>query len=195
MPMVFVRLLLSVRRREPRRDKTMAHKLDYGRLVQLIENVKRNTMDSGKVADFFVAYVCGNSYKKAAEMSGVIASTAKTWQHQVWKPELKEASRGVAGQRVDRKLSKIIDLALGNLEDRLVTGDPYKNGKEIDYKPVLAKDSALIAAIAYDKRALSRGEPTAIEAEMPLEERLEGLRKTFKEVAEGKPELKVVKKN
>ncbi len=173
----------------------MAHKLDYGRLVQLIENIKKNSsMDSSKVADFFVAYVSGNSYKKAAEMSGVVASTAKTWQSQEWYPEVMEAARSVAGQKVDRKLSKIIDMALGNLEQRLVKGDPFKNGSEVDYKPVTAKDSALIAAIAYDKRALSRGEPTAIEADMSLEERLEGLHEKFKEVATGKPELKVVEK-
>ena len=172
----------------------MAHKLDYGRLVQLIENVKRNNMDASKVADFFVAYVSGNSYKKAAEMSGVVASTAKTWQNQEWYPEVMEAARSVAGQKVDRKLSKIIDMALGNLEERLVKGDPFKNGSKVAYKPVGAYQSALIVGIAFDKRALSRGEPTVIEADMSLEERLESLHEKFKEVATGKPELKVVEK-
>jgi len=172
----------------------VTHKMDYARLVQLIENTKRNTIDSAKVADFFVSYVSGNSYQTAAMQAGVNKSTAKTWQHQDWFPEALEAARGVVGQKVDRKLTKIIDMALGNVEERLTKGDPYKDGKEISFKPVGAYQSALILGIAYDKRALSRGEPTSIEAGMSFEDRLKSLQDKFKEVATSKPSLKVVAK-
>jgi len=170
------------------------HKMDYSRLVNTIENLKGCHSDTSKVADFFIAYVCGSTYKQAAEISGVNLSTAKSWQQNEWFGEVMEVARAVAGQKVDRKLSGIIDLALGNLKERLVKGDPFKNGANVDYKPVTARDSALIAAICYDKRALSRGEPTNIAADMPIEERLKSLGETFSEIAQGKPALKVVDK-
>jgi len=161
-----------------------ANYMDYPRLVQKIENLhKGSTIDSTKIADFFIAYVCGNSVAKSADIAQVNVNTAKSWSQKSWYTEVMEAARSVAGQKVDRKLSKIIDLALDNLETRLIKGDPFKNGQDVDYKPVSARDSALIAAITYDKRALSRGEPTNIGADISLEERLDKLKEKFENIS------------
>lgn len=171
------------------------HKLDYAQLIQIIENIKKgSSMDSVKVANFFVHYASGNSMKESAKLADVNESTAKSWKHTEWFPEAMISARRVVGQKVDRKLTKIIDMALGNLEERLVVGEPYKDGRKISFKPVGAYQSALIAGICFDKRALSRGEPTSIEAGISLEERLSGLHKTFEEVTNGKPALTIVEK-
>ena len=171
------------------------HKMDYGRLVQTIENVKKhNKIDSTKIADFFIHYVSGNSYAKSAEVAGLNVATAKLWRHEEWFTEVIQAARAVVGQVLDRKLSKIIDMALGNVQNRLIKGDPFKNGSEVDYKPVTAKDSALIAAICFDKRALSRGEPNTINATTSVSDKLETLGEAFEKIAKGAPDLKVVEK-
>jgi hypothetical protein len=45
-----------------------------------------------------------------------------------------------------------------HLLDRLKHGDPYVVGGDVKRKPVSARDLALVAAITYDKRALSRND-------------------------------------
>jgi len=160
-------------------------KLDYSHLVQIIENLKGSHTDSAKVANFFIAYVSGNSMRKSAEIAELTYGTCAAWKRTEWFTEVCHAARSVAGQAADRKLSSILDLALQNTADRLIKGDPFKNGSEVDYKPVSARDSAVIAGIMYDKRALVRGENINVDTKSTLEDRLETLQEKFEKVAGG----------
>jgi uncharacterized protein YbjT (DUF2867 family) len=99
----------------------------------------------------------------------------------------------VASQVADRKLSKVLDLAVKNIEERIVDGDPYTAQGEVRFKPVSAKDLAIILGVVYDKRALIRGEATTLTGEAKTEEeRLQDLSEAFKEISKGRPNLKSV---
>src|SRR5262249_38313588 len=60
------------------------------------------------------------------------------------------------GAELDGAYTRILDKALQELLDRLEQGDPFVVGGEVKRKPVSARDLALVAAITYDKRRLSR---------------------------------------
>lgn len=165
------------------RVKIASFKLDYSHLVQIIENLKCSTLESTKVADCLINYVSGNSLRASARMAEINEGTAVSWRQRDWFTEVCHAARSVAGQAADRKLSSILDLALKNTAERLEQGDAFKNGKEVSFKPVSAKDSALIAAIMYDKRALIRGENINVDSTTTLEDRLETLHEKFQKVA------------
>jgi hypothetical protein len=64
--------------------------------------------------------------------------------------------RAEKGAELDGVFTRIIHEATEHLLDRLKHGDPYVVGGEVRRKPVSARDLALVAAITYDKRALSR---------------------------------------
>ena len=167
---------------------------NYGNLVNIIDNELRLTTSSEDVADFFLLYVSGTPIREAARAVGIKEVTAKAWRRTDWWGKIESSARMVASQTADRKLSKVLDLALANLVDRIKIGDPYTAQGEVRFKPVTAKDLAIITGVVYDKRALIRGEATGIMGEVKTEEeRLEELSEAFKEISAGRPTLKAVK--
>ena len=166
----------------------------FGNLVNLVDNELRLKYDSEVVAEFFVLYVSGRPIREAARMLGIKEVTAKSWRRTDWWAKMESAARRVASQTADRKLSKVLDLAIKRIETRLEKGDPYTAQGEVRYKPVSAKDLAIIIGVTYDKRSLIRGEATVISAEAKSEEeRLKELSEAFKEISQGRPNLSAVK--
>ncbi len=163
-----------------------SYKLDYSHLVNTIDNVAKVAAPSHKVADYILLFVSGISPKDAAPQCELNIDTVKGWKYKSWFSEVCAVARAVSAQKSDRKLSEVLELALVNLKERLLIGDPYTTRDGVSFKPVGAKDSALIAAICYDKRALIRGEPINISESTTFEERLEGLHEIFKSVSAGK---------
>ena len=167
---------------------------NYGNLVNVIENrVPGTPISKELIADFFILYVSGTPIRESARTVGLNEMTCKSWRSRDWWAEVEAAARKVASQTADRKLSKILDLALNKMETRITKGDPYTAQGEVRYKPVSAKDLAIITGVVYDKRALIRGEATNISAEAKTEEeRLQELSEAFKEISKGRPVLKAV---
>ena len=167
---------------------------NYGNLVNIIDNELRLKYDSSDVADFFLLYVSGTPIRESARIVGVKEVTAKAWRRTDWWAKVEASARLVASQTADRKLSKVLDLAVKNIETRIVKGDPYTAQGEVRFKPVTAKDLAIILGVVYDKRALIRGEATQLTGEAKTEEqRLAELSEAFKEISQGRPTLSAVK--
>ena len=167
---------------------------NYGNLVNIIDNELRLVTPSEDAADFFLLYVSGTPIREAARATGIKEDTAKAWRRAKWWYKIETAARMVASQTADRKLSKVLDLATKNIETRIIKGDPYTSQGEVRYKPVTAKDLAIIIGVVYDKRALIRGEATQLTGEAKSEEeRLKELSEAFKEISQGRPNLSAVK--
>jgi len=168
---------------------------NYGNLVNIIDNELKLVTSSEDVADFFLLYVSGTPIRESARIVGIKEVTAKAWRRTDWWGRVENAARMVASQTADRKLSKVLDSALAKLTKRIDKGDPYTAQGEVRYKPVSAKDLAIILGVVYDKRALIRGEATTLTGEAKTEEeRLKELSEAFKEISKGRPDLKVVEK-
>ena len=167
---------------------------NYGNLVNIIDNELRLTTSSEDVADFMLLYVSGTPIRESARIIGIKEVTAKSWRRTKWWHKIETAARMVASQTADRKLSKVLDLAVKKIEKRIVDGDPYTSQGDVRYKPVTAKDLAIIIGVVYDKRALIRGEATQLTGEAKSEEeRLAELSEAFKEISQGRPALSAVK--
>ena len=166
----------------------MARTYNIGNLINLIDNkLDIRAVSSDKVAEFFILYVTGTPIREAARTVGIKEVTAKAWRRTDWWSELEASARMVASQTADRRLSKVLDLATKHIETRIVKGDPYTAQGEVRFKPVTAKDLAIILGVVYDKRALIRGEATTLTGEAKTEgERLEELSEAFKDISRGR---------
>ena len=168
---------------------------NYGNLVNVIENETKLKTPKDTVADFFLLYVSGTPIREAARACDIKEDCAKAWRRSDWWGRVESAARMVASQTADRKLSKVLDNSLKKLTERIDKGDPYTAQGQVRFKPVSAKDLAIILGVVYDKRALIRGEATTLTGEAKTEEeRLQELSEAFKEISKGRPELSVVKK-
>lgn len=115
---------------------------------------------------------------------GISYNTINDWKRRGWIYEAVELGKQLAQDALDRRFTGVINKALNNLDDALENGDSVlgKDGK-LKRKPVTAKDNALIAAIAFDKRQLVRGEPTNVSEDKSKDDRLNELAEQFKKFA------------
>jgi hypothetical protein len=129
-------------------------------------------------------YMATGTWAQAARITGIPVESIKSWGKKDYWPILLEELNYLKNIETDRQLSQLMEKALEESMDRLVNGDHVVVKGEIHRKPVTARDAALIAAIAYDKRALHRGDPTKIEEKnFSVDERLIELKETFDALA------------
>lgn len=130
-------------------------------------------------------YYSTGSYPKTAQALGVsvyeVTRLSKTgW----WRDEIAALQRDEIAQS-NVRMTKILDMALGELEDRLENGDEVVVGGVLQTKKVDARTLSTIVNVVFDKRQLLRGMPTSIGSqEGKLEELAEKLRALGKVRAE-----------
>ena len=85
--------------------------------------------------------------RTAAELTDVHINTIKVWTESEWWPEIVEKTKRIARAELNSRLTKIVDLALSRIEDRLENGDYVMNNKtgEIIRKPVSLRDANQVA--------------------------------------------------
>jgi hypothetical protein len=107
------------------------------------------------------AYLASGDSEKVARLTGVPARTIRDWTGQDWWQDATEQLRERHERQLDARLSAIIDTATAAVQDRLEHGDEVtgKDGTLLRRK-VSARDAAIISAVAFDKRALLRGQAT-----------------------------------
>lgn len=138
------------------------------------------------------AYLATGTWNAASKHTGIPVDTIKTWGRKDYWPIILEDINYLKNIETDRQLSQLMEKALSESLDRLEKGDTVIVKGELVRKPVSARDAALIAAIAYDKRALHRGDPTRIEEKnFSIDDRLVELKDTFDALAK-RNEEKVV---
>ena len=111
------------------------------------------------LADYFVM---GN-ITKTADMHNMPKQTVSSWVRSEWGVEILGQIRTEKGEEFDANLTKFIDAAFEQAQDRVEKGDyrVTKDGKPFRV-PMGGYQLVIAASTAYDKRQLHRNQPTSI---------------------------------
>jgi hypothetical protein len=104
-------------------------------------------------------YVLHGNWKRVSKLTRIPERTLNDWSIQPWFATMLAELRAEKGAEFDGALTRVLDEATKQLLDRLQHGDPYIVGGEVKRRPVAAKDLAIIAGVAFDKRQLCRNLP------------------------------------
>lgn len=131
--------------------------------------------------------VTGNS-RRTAELTNIAEGTIRSWKTTEWWNEIQARIIKEQDEELDTKLTKLIDKAVDEVNDRLGEGDYVYNPKldKLIRKPVNAKDLAITSAVLVDKRQLLRGQPTTRVEKVSQDETLLKLAEEFKKFAKAK---------
>ena len=158
------------------------------------------------IADFVVT---GN-ITKTAELHNMPAQTVGDWTKSDWGVELVGEIREQKGPELDANMTRLIDSAFSEAQDRVENGNfqwvktkkaTKKNngdmevyeGSELRRIPMNGKDLIVGGAVVYDKRQLHRNRPTQIQAQAADAE-IQSFIREYREIARSYKEkqLKVV---
>ena len=108
-------------------------------------------------------YVVTGSVAKVQELTGYPRQTIVDWSRTDWWDSLTVAIRAEKSDELDGALSGLIHAATAAAADRIEHGDHVidRDG-QLRRVPVKARDAMLVAAVAFDKRQISRNLPTSI---------------------------------
>lgn len=169
------------------------HKIEFTADEKILALIYDNTNGHDKYADNRVAnniYRClalvagGTSRATACKLTGIHRRTFDRWRDKEWFSQAIDLIRKQLDDQLDGKMTKVINKTIDKLYDRIDTGDAVvqRNG-ELVYKPVTAKDAAIISSIFFDKRNLLRNKPTSITSTQSTNEHLQTLASRFREIA------------
>jgi hypothetical protein len=136
------------------------------------------------------AYVSTGSFTKAAAITGLPETTLRFWSKQDWWDEECRRANQADADEIKSTATRIAKKAFGEVEERLQFGDTVldKEGNLVR-KPVSARDAAIIAAVAVDKRKVLLDQPNNVSVQNSTE-KLAQLMEQFMKFASAK-EIKV----
>lgn len=168
------------------RRSILAHKKQaMCELEAIIEDNTKTHKDRENIRKLCVDVAMGlESFRSGAMKYGLSYHTVNEWKRKGWIYEAVEIAKELAQDKLDRRLTGTINKALNNIDTALDKGDGVlqKDGS-LAYKPVSAKDNAIIAGIAFEKRQLLRGEATQISEEGSTGDKLAALAEQFAKFA------------
>ena len=165
---------------------TQAYRKRHIDLYKVIRwNKTKNTKwDKDDIIKACRAYILGGTFKAAERATKIPYATISNWARKDWWPVLIEEVNYLFNIEREGQLSRVADRAWEETMDRLDNGDTVVIKGELVRKPVSARDAALVAAIATDKLALMRGDPTKIEQKnFNIDDRLGQLKEVFDDLA------------
>ena len=132
-----------------------------------------------------VEYVVTGNMKLVAERTGIPRTTLVGWKKSDWWVQLMDAVRLEKGAEFDANLTKLMDAAFEQAQDRVENGD-YRVGKDgkLIRVPMSGRDLVIAGATVYDKQRLHRNEPTSIKGNQGSEENLVMLAQKFKYISD-----------
>ena len=146
-----------------------------------------------KTADKFTAiaaYMVYGSAMKAERYVGykedrkpiISHNTIRQWKHSApWWSDVTKAIMKAQSEEFDQTSTYIIQRAQEETIERLDNGDEaFDKAGNIVRKKISGKDAQVIAAMAFDKRALSRGQATNITEQKSHNGRLRDIEKTLR---------------
>ena len=118
--------------------------------------------DEQRIAVLADYYVIGN-ITKTADMHNMPKQTVSSWVRSEWGVEILGQIGTEKGEEYDANLTKLIDSAFAEAQDRIDNGDfrVTKDGKLIRV-PMGGKELVISGATVYDKQRLHRNQPTSI---------------------------------
>ena len=149
---------------------------------------KHKNYSDAKKMEVVCAYAVSGNARRVSELTRVAEGTVRAWKTTEWWNELMDRIHQEQNEELDVKLTKLVDKAVDQINDRLDNGDYVYDARagELRRKPVNAKDMAIVTAITLDKRQLLRGEPTARVEKVSENDKLVRLAAEFKKFAEAK---------
>lgn len=176
-------------------DESRAYVLPEEKKVSTYEIVAKSNQNVSKYSvdqkvHAVLVYFLNQSMSKTAKICNIPFGTIQGWTETVWWKDAYQRIKKEKNEELDGKISAILDKAINLIAKRLKTGDATvtKDGSLI-YKPIAARDIAMISAILFDKRALMRGDPTSRTEKVSTDEVLADLMDSFKKLATtNKPE-------
>ena len=154
---------------------------DYQKAFQeVVEKTVKNGKGKYSAGDKLraaLAYIVTASSGKAGALTGIPAKTIIHWKsHAPWWPKAVEYALLAKKEELDANLQEIQDLANHGVIDRIEGGDhKLRSNGQVVRVPISGKDLMVISAVARDKQALLRGQPTAISEKVSDADRLEAL--------------------
>ena len=140
-------------------------------LLDLIPQREGATYSRQHVLTAATVFVSTGMATRAAAAAGTSVSAVNEWRRKEWWPALTAAVRHSKQAELDGALTALIHSSIAAAQDRIAAGDcrlvrrKDENGvenHELVRVPVSARDAAIVAAVAADKRQIVRGEATEI---------------------------------
>lgn len=146
--------------------------------------------DKKKQLEAVTTYLATGSIAETSRIINVPYRTVQSWKlESEWWPKVVEEIQSGENQKIDQKMSKIIDKTLEKLVERIEDGDymyDQKTGRMVKV-PLKARDLERITSGLFDKRQLIRKQPTNIKADPSNQaDRLLKLAEQFASFAAGK---------
>ena len=126
-------------------------------------------------------YATFGNVAEVARILGMQATTIRQWKMSEWWHEMMNRVHDEKDEELDTKFTKTIDLAMDEINDRLVNGEYVHNPKTgitVRVKPKM-RDIAFVSSTHIDKRQLLRGKPTSRTEKVSQDDRLGKLAKEF----------------
>lgn len=146
--------------------------------------------DKKKQLEAVTTYLATGSIAETSRIINVPYRTVQSWKlESEWWPKVVEEIQSGENQKVDQKMSRIIDKTLEKLVERIEDGDymyDQKTGRMVKV-PLKARDLERITSGLFDKRQLIRKQPTNIKSDPSNQtDRLLKLAEQFASFAAGK---------
>lgn len=101
-------------------------------------------------------YLALGNMRLVAELTGVSHQLCRMWKREKWWADMVAEVKATRVNVIDTKLSKIVDLSLETIADRLENGDPFFNQKsgKVERKEVSLKDATKVATDVLARQAI-----------------------------------------
>jgi len=141
-----------------------------------------------KKDEVFAVYLATRSISLSAAQCNVPIKTVETWRRSTWWKEKLVEYQNIDYEKLDNKLTKVIDKALDEVMDRLNSGEYQYDliTKKIIRIPAKLRDVNSALNQIIDKRQLIRKLPTKIVEQQSTAAQLANLAKQFTEFVSGK---------
>jgi transposase-like protein len=132
------------------------------------------------------AYVSTGSFTKASSITGIPETTLRFWAKQDWWSEESHRANQADADELKSTATRIAKRAFVELEDRLENGEVvFDKEGNANVKKVSARDAAIIAAVAIDKRKVLLDQPNQVSIQNSTE-KLASLMEQFMKFATAK---------
>lgn len=149
------------------------------------ENKRHGWYSDSKKMEAACTYAVTGNARRVSEICKVPEGTVRAWKTTEWWHEIMSRIQQEQNDELDSKLTRLVDKAVDEINDRLENGDFVYNTKmdKLIRKPIGAKDLSIVAAVTVDKRQLLRGQPTSRVEKVSENEKLMRLQAEFKKFA------------
>ena len=141
-----------------------------------------------KIASAALWCVLGSS-RKVAKMLNMPDITIRSWYREPWWHMAVREVRKNKNEEFDAKLTGLLDDTIVEIQERLMHGETVvdKTG-ELRRVPVSTRNLATLLGIVYDKRALTRGDPTSKVVRVDTNEHLAEVAKKLSKMVDKIPQ-------